>query len=87
VETVRTVKNILDHWRIESIIVFLYVDLEKPMIASIAHVRGVIGVLWVTVESFGRLAIVLEGSILESSMEGVWMPHGGGKERKRESFS
>jgi hypothetical protein len=26
VETDRTVKNILDHWRIESIILFLYVD-------------------------------------------------------------
>jgi hypothetical protein len=45
VETVRTVKNILDHWRIESIILFLSVDLEKPMIASIAHVRDVIGML------------------------------------------
>jgi hypothetical protein len=71
VETVRTVKNILDHWRIESIILFLYVDLEKPMIASIAHVRDVIGMLWVTAESFSRLAIVLESSILESSMEKV----------------
>jgi hypothetical protein len=45
VETVRTVKNILDHWRIESIILFLYVDLEKPIIASIAHVSNVIGML------------------------------------------
>jgi hypothetical protein len=45
VETVRTVKNFLDHWRIESIILFLYVDLEKPMIASIAHVSDVIGML------------------------------------------
>jgi hypothetical protein len=45
VETVRTVKNILDYWRIESIILFLYVNLEKPMIASIAHVRDVIGML------------------------------------------
>jgi hypothetical protein len=71
VETIRTVKNILDHWRIESIILFLYVDLEKPMIASIAHVSDVIGMLWVTAESFGRLAIVLESSILESSMEKV----------------
>jgi hypothetical protein len=50
VETVRTVKNILDYWRIESIILFLYVDLEKPMIASIAHVRDVIGMLWVTAD-------------------------------------
>jgi hypothetical protein len=41
VETVRTVKNILDHWRIESIILFLYVDLEKLMIASTAYVRDV----------------------------------------------
>jgi hypothetical protein len=71
VETVLTVKNILDHCRIESIIVFLYVDLEKPMIASIAHVRDVIGMLWVTAECFGRLVIVLESSILESSMEKV----------------
>jgi hypothetical protein len=71
VETVRTVKNILDHWRIESIILFLYVDLEKPMIATIAHVRDVIGMLWVTAENFSRLAIVLESSILESSMEKV----------------
>jgi hypothetical protein len=45
VETVPTVKNSLHHWRIESIILFLYVDLEKPMIASIAHVRDVIGML------------------------------------------
>jgi hypothetical protein len=45
VETVRTVKNVLDHWRIESIVLFLYADLEKPMIASIAHVRDVIGML------------------------------------------
>jgi hypothetical protein len=45
VKTVQTVKNILDHWRIESIILFLYVDLEKPMIASIAHVSDVIGML------------------------------------------
>jgi hypothetical protein len=41
------------------------------MIASIAHVRNIIGMLWVTVESFGRFAIVLESSILESSMEKV----------------
>jgi hypothetical protein len=71
VETVRTVKNILDQWRIESIILFLYVDLEKPMIASIAHARDVIGMLWVTADCFSRLAMVLESSILESSMEKV----------------
>jgi hypothetical protein len=41
------------------------------MIASIAHVRDVIGMLWVTADCFSRLAIVLESSILESSMEKV----------------
>jgi hypothetical protein len=41
------------------------------MIASIAHVRDVIGMLWVTLESLGRFAIVLQSSILESSMEKV----------------
>jgi hypothetical protein len=46
------------------------------MIASIAHVRDVIGMLYFSVESFSRVAIVLESSILESSIEKVYIPGG-----------
>jgi hypothetical protein len=46
------------------------------MIASIAHVRCVIGMLYFKVESLSRLAIVLESSILESSIEKVYIPGG-----------
>jgi hypothetical protein len=46
------------------------------MIASIAHVHDVIGMLQFSVESFSRFGIVLESSILESSIEKVYIPDG-----------